>query len=165
MRSKSLSSEDEDEEDDELEPSSFSAQKNMLHVLQKYAPNSCSIPAVNGRVDCFFFKALGAAGCCEDDGVCEDPAKQKEAYQQIIDKELSVREVEDVVRGLKNHVKKTPPASAMPLSFELQKMNEALSTILDAKVKLKATRAGNGTITIQFNSERELRNIISKIES
>ncbi len=95
----------------------------------------------------------------------EDPAKQKEAFQQILDKELSVREVEDVVRGLKNHVKKTPPASAMPLSFELQKMNEALSTILDAKVKLKATRAGNGTITIQFNSERELRNIISKIES
>lgn len=95
----------------------------------------------------------------------EDPAKQKDAFNQIIEKELSVREVEDIVRGLKNHVKKTPPASAMPLSFELQKMNEALSTILDAKVKLKATRAGNGTITIQFNSERELRNIISKIES
>ena len=61
----------------ELKPSSFSAQKNMLHVQQKHAPNSCSIPAVNGRVDCFFFKALGAAGGCEEDEGCEDPVKQK----------------------------------------------------------------------------------------
>lgn len=94
----------------------------------------------------------------------EDPAKQKEAFQQILDKELSVREVEEIVRGLKKNVKKTPPAGGLPLSFELQKMNEALAVILDAKVKLKTTRTGKGTITIQFNSERELRNIISKIE-
>ncbi|MCG3167665.1 MAG: putative chromosome-partitioning protein ParB [Bacteroidia bacterium] len=94
----------------------------------------------------------------------EDPAKQKDAFNQIIEKELSVREVEDVVRGLKKQVKKTAPAPKLPLSFELQKINEDLSRLLEAKVKLKSTRAGNGTITIQFNSERELKNILSKFE-
>lgn len=94
----------------------------------------------------------------------EDPAKQKEAFQQILDKELSVRDVEDYVRGLKKQVKKTSPAPAFPLSFELQKVNEDLSRLLEAKVKLKTTRAGNGTITIQFNSEREMKNILSKFE-
>ena len=80
-RSKSLSFED----DDELKPSSFSAQKNMLHVQQKHAPNSCSIPAVNGRVDCFFFKALGAAGGCEEDDGCEDPVQQKATTTAVRD--------------------------------------------------------------------------------
>ena len=94
----------------------------------------------------------------------EDPAKQKETFNQIIEKELSVREVEDVVRGLKKQVKKTAPSPKLALSFEFPKITEDLSRLMEAKVKLKSTRAGNGTITIQFNSERELKNILSKFE-
>ena len=63
----------------------FLHKKMMLHVQQKHAPNSCSIPAVNGRVDCFFFKALGAAGGCEEDDGCEDPVQQKATTTAVRD--------------------------------------------------------------------------------
>jgi len=94
----------------------------------------------------------------------DDQASQLEAFNRILEKEFSVRDVEEYVRGLKKHVKKTSPAPALPLSFELQKINEDLSRIFETKVKLKSTRAGNGTITISFNSESELKNILSKLE-
>lgn len=94
----------------------------------------------------------------------DDQASQLEAFNRILEKEFSVRDVEEYVRGLKKQVKKTSPAPALPLSFELQKINEDLSRIFETKVKLKSTRAGNGTITISFNSESELKNILSKLE-
>lgn len=94
----------------------------------------------------------------------EDPESQKEAFNEIIERELSVRDVEDFVRGLKKQVKKTSPAPALPLSFELQKVNQELSELLNAKVKLKSNKAGKGTITISFNSENDLKNILSKLD-
>lgn len=94
----------------------------------------------------------------------EDPDKQLEVFAHILEKELSVREVEDFVRGLKKQVRKTTPAPSHSLSFELQKINEDLSRLLDAKVKLKSSKAGFGTITITFQSETELKNILSKFD-
>ena len=94
----------------------------------------------------------------------DDTTKQKEVFNQIMDKELSVREVEDIVRGIKTNVRKTALPPALTLSFELQKIKDEMASRLGAKVKLKASKSGNGVITIAFKSEQDLKNILSKIE-
>lgn len=97
----------------------------------------------------------------------DDPLQQMEAFNEILEKEYSVREVEEFVRGLKTNVniRKTSLPPAFPLSFELQKIREELSRQLGTTVKLKISKSGNGTLAIEFNSHEELKNIVAKLET
>ena len=93
----------------------------------------------------------------------EDLDKQLELYEQIIAKQLSVREVEALAKQYKSGTESTSgtekKASAPVLSPEQKAISEKLSGYFGHNVDLKVTPKGNGKITIPFHSEADLERI------
>lgn len=94
----------------------------------------------------------------------EDEEAQLSMYEMMIEKELSVRQVEELVR---NYNKKTETAEsksaekpADSLSFEHQKLVNDLQTMFSKNIELKKQPNGKGKIVISFSSEEELENIM-----
>ena len=86
---------------------------------------------------------------------------------RILEKRLSVREVEEIVRTLSFEtplsVRKDTEKTVLPLKF--QQAKEILNNKLKTRIDLKVTRKGNGTIIISFQSEEEFNRILSEIEA
>jgi ParB family transcriptional regulator, chromosome partitioning protein len=94
-----------------------------------------------------------------------DEKTQLVTLQRIIEKKLSVRQVEDLVRNLgsaKTGVKKNTPPS-LPPRFE--QAREDLGRKLEAKVEVKIGSGGKGQIIIPFGSGDEFDRITARLES
>lgn len=92
--------------------------------------------------------------------------EQVDLYHTAIKKELSVRQVEDAVRNLKNEDKgRSPKARANPLPAEYAKAKEELSADLQTAVELSRSKRGKGKITIAFSSDAELNRILEQLQS
>lgn len=92
----------------------------------------------------------------------EDPAKQIYVHQQILQQGLSVRAVEELVRNYqKTPQKKT---SVKGLSFQVQKVQDDLSSKFGSRVKLKMNDQGKGAIEIPFLSEDDLSRILEMLD-
>ena len=93
----------------------------------------------------------------------EETEKQLYIHQEIIDKGLSVRKVEELVRDIHQlHAKKNPqPAAA---SFEYQKIQKDLGSKFSTKVKLKVKENGKGAIEIPFASQDDLNRILELLD-
>ena len=85
---------------------------------------------------------------------------QKKILKQIVTKELSVRQTEDLVRSLekKNETKKIPPVKTRPDPF-LEDISKKLRNKLGTKVDIKAKGKG-GEIRIEFYSNDDLERLI-----
>ena len=88
-------------------------------------------------------------------------------YQEILNKEFSVRKVEDLVReinsGLK--VKKTSnEPSNKPSKIVLEELQIKLSQLFSKKVAVVADSKSKGEIKIPFGSKEELEEIIAKLK-
>lgn len=87
--------------------------------------------------------------------------------QKIIDDKLSVREVEDLVRGKDNDLKVETPSktkrkvtsSWVDLPDTYAKFKNKLGEVLDAKVDLRLNNKGKGQIVIPFDSEKDFNRI------
>jgi ParB family transcriptional regulator, chromosome partitioning protein len=93
-----------------------------------------------------------------------DEARQLELYRQVIDFQLSVREIEELIRTGESKspvetttVKKltTPEISSIQEVFRYH-----LSDKISSKVEIKKTPQGGGKIVINFSSEVDLNRII-----
>jgi ParB family chromosome partitioning protein len=95
----------------------------------------------------------------------EDEKQQLQLLQRILEKKLSVRQVEDHVRTL---LQPSKPAS-LKIQEELPdhylKARTALSSMLESEIEIKVGRKGKGSIVINFNSEEEFDKLLSKLES
>jgi ParB family transcriptional regulator, chromosome partitioning protein len=93
----------------------------------------------------------------------DDQVKQLLLSRKIIADELSVREVEKLVRQLDQvAVPVTKPGKiALPLKYET--MKDSLQLRLNRKIELKRTTGGKGSIIIPFISDDDLQIIISKL--
>jgi ParB family chromosome partitioning protein len=93
----------------------------------------------------------------------EDQAKQLIITRKIIAEELSVREVEKLVRQIDKVVAPIakPGKIALPLKYEA--MKDSIQQRLNRKIELKRTPKGKGSIVIPFISDDDLQNIISKL--
>ena len=92
----------------------------------------------------------------------EDKTKQLIILKEIIDKDLSVRQVEELVRSLNtknNKVKKQK--NVLPEAFILK--TEALAKSLNTKVKVDRNSKGKGSLTISFKNDEEFERLISLI--
>jgi ParB family transcriptional regulator, chromosome partitioning protein len=97
----------------------------------------------------------------------DDELTQLQIYHDIIKNDLSVRAVEDWVRGVE---KKTPVKNkktkvntyVMPYSF--QKLNNDLSGHFNTQIELKRSATGKGKITIPFNSDMDLERIVKLLQ-
>jgi ParB family chromosome partitioning protein len=98
----------------------------------------------------------------------EDETRQIEAYNAIVDGDLSVRAAEQMVRdvargGNKISIKK-PNTKPGELSFEQVKAKEELTSHLNTKVDIQKNEKGVGRIVIEFKSENDLNRIIHLLD-
>ena len=100
----------------------------------------------------------------------EDPEVQLALYEQILAEGLSVRNVEEIVRGgvdvsAIEQEKKDKPARLTPkLPEEFNLLKDHLSSFFKTKVQLVCNEKGKGKITIPFASEDELEKLIGLLD-
>jgi ParB family transcriptional regulator, chromosome partitioning protein len=93
----------------------------------------------------------------------EDPVIQLDIIKETIAKELSVREVEKLVKSLSSGGKKSNNVNkgekpALPLAY--RKIQDELSTLLSTKVQVKRFKNESGEITISFYSDDDLNRLL-----
>jgi len=95
----------------------------------------------------------------------EETDKQLFIHQEIIDKGLSVRKVEELVRSI-NSLQMKPKSVRQPVgvSFEYQKLQKDLASRFATKVKLKVGENGKGAIEIPFVSDDDLSRILELLD-
>ncbi|MBK9291199.1 MAG: ParB/RepB/Spo0J family partition protein [Bacteroidetes bacterium] len=95
----------------------------------------------------------------------EDPVKQLLILQQIIEKELNVRQVEKMVRDLSNPQgnKAKAPVQAVPAVYK-DKAAE-LSRKIGAKIEIKRNPKGKGALSIAFDNDGQLENLLGLLNA
>lgn len=92
----------------------------------------------------------------------EDKTKQLIILKEIIDKDLSVRQVEELVRSFNSkNVKTKKQKNVLPEAF-IYKV-DSLSKTLDAKIKVDRNSKGKGSLTISFKNDEDFERLISII--
>lgn len=96
----------------------------------------------------------------------DDVEKQLSIYHHVIEEDLSVRNIEDLVRNLTqpkedNGVDKR---SARDLPMEYLNYRDNLRSYFKSRVQLSRTDKGAGKIVIPFNSDQELKTIIEMLQ-
>ena len=91
-----------------------------------------------------------------------DEKKQVTLSRRIIKEGLSVRQIEDIVKGRKTEERELnlKKGGVTDLSFSQQKIKDDLSDFLKTKVQLQTNPKGKGKLTIPFTSEKELERIV-----
>lgn len=101
----------------------------------------------------------------------ESEDKQLDIYNQIVLNNLSVREVEDLVRGVKAEKAPSAAKSSEPksekgvLSVEQQNMVEDLRAVFNTKVQISKEASGKGKIVIPFKSDVDLKRILDLLDA
>lgn len=96
----------------------------------------------------------------------EDGEKQFQAAQKIIQENLSVRDVEKLVKLL-NRPEKEPktPEKGPDINLIYKQIEERLKTIMGTKVVINRKDKNKGRIEIEYYSQEELERIIEMMES
>jgi ParB family chromosome partitioning protein len=95
----------------------------------------------------------------------EQADKQLFIHQEIIDKGLSVRKVEELVRSINSvEVKPKFQLKSKAVPFEYQKLQKDLASKFATKVKLKVGENGKGAIEIPFMSDDDLNRILELLD-
>lgn len=98
--------------------------------------------------------------------------KQLDIYNQIVLNDLSVRDVEDLVRGVKSEIVK--PAGDAPakkesdkaeLTFEQKQIVDDLRAVFNTKVLINRDTKGKGKIVIPFKSDNDLKRILDLLDA
>jgi ParB family transcriptional regulator, chromosome partitioning protein len=103
----------------------------------------------------------------------ENEDKQLDIYNQIVLNELSVRDVEDLVRGVKTESTSSTPSKGSSkkgsekgtLTFEQQQIVEDLRAAFNTKVVINRDPKGKGKIVIPFRSDNDLRRILDLLDA
>jgi ParB family chromosome partitioning protein len=87
---------------------------------------------------------------------------QSSAARQVVDKGLSVRETENLVRHL---TERPAAAKAKPSSLDpdIRALQDSLSDKIGAKVHIQHTSKGKGRLIIDYNSIDELEGVLARI--
>lgn len=92
----------------------------------------------------------------------QDRGMQLEVANLIIEKDLSVREAESLVRKIVD--KKKTKKIKTPRDPDIKRLENTLTNQLGAKVSINHTKTGAGTLSIKYTSTDELEGILSKIK-
>ncbi len=89
------------------------------------------------------------------------PATQIALAQKIVQKGLSVREVESEVARLEKGGEKKRPAP----NLDLIRLEEELAEHLSAKVMIRSSQKGTGRLTIHFTDHAQLEHLLKKLRT
>ncbi|MZP56044.1 MAG: ParB/RepB/Spo0J family partition protein [Bacteroidales bacterium] len=92
----------------------------------------------------------------------EDPKKQINVYYKIIEGDLSVRQVEELVRDLQAEQSKDPHKieRKKKLNDDFIQLTEHLNRIFSAKVSFRINEQGKGKIVIPFENPEEMERVL-----
>ena len=95
----------------------------------------------------------------------EDPLTQKEAFRTVLDKNLSVRQTEDLIRALKARQDKPEEEPAMPSAAELQleSIAQRLTHRFGTPVSIRK-RGKKGKLEIDFYGDEDLSRLLELLE-
>ena len=94
----------------------------------------------------------------------EDPQLQLDIYEKILERSLSVRDTEKLVRELSGGDTKKSAPKTPNLSQEYKKGIKEFSEYLGAKVDIKVASKGKGKLIIPFTSEEDFNRIKKMIQ-
>ena len=94
----------------------------------------------------------------------EDIDQQLFLFERVVNEELSVRQIEELIRE-NNTQSKPKPASKNYLTYDLEQRRNYLSERFSNKIDLKRSRSGTGKLVINFKSDDDLNLILSLLES
>ena len=89
-------------------------------------------------------------------------ARQSQAAQQVIERRLSVRETEELVRRLSEEQAGAHKA-LRAVDPDIRDLQNRLSEKLGARVHISHNAGGKGKLTIEFNSADEFEGILARI--
>jgi ParB family transcriptional regulator, chromosome partitioning protein len=91
--------------------------------------------------------------------------QQLYVFREAVEKGLSVRQVEQLVKNLASETEK--PASKAPASVKLaptyKRIEDNIASHLSTKVRMERKKSGQGTITIEFYTDEDLERIMGKM--
>ncbi len=94
----------------------------------------------------------------------EDIAVQSSIFKEIVEKDLSVRATENLIKSYRSPAPSKPAANS-PLSGDYRAVENNLKSFLGAKVSLKLKSNGSGQINIPFTNTSDLNRILDLIEN
>ncbi len=127
---------------------------NFLRLLKLPAPVQMALK--EKRIDMGHARALLSL---------DDPKQQIEVFKDIQKNDYSVRQVEEIVRRIKEEGLTEPSAKEPSKQSEnvavFSQLKKQLTHFFQTPVQLTCTAKGNGKISIKFKDEQELERIIS----
>lgn len=127
---------------------------NFLRLLKLPAPVQMALK--EKRIDMGHARALLSL---------DDPKQQIEVFKEIQKNDCSVRQVEELVRRIKEEgyeeKSEKKPQEQSPNIAVYSQLKKQLTQFFQAPVQLTSTAKGNGKISIKFKDEQELERIIS----
>ncbi len=91
-----------------------------------------------------------------------DSSMQLEVASLVIEKKLSVRDTESLVRSILEGANK-PKTKKQPEDPDIKRLESSLTQKLGAKVSIKHAKSGKGRLVIAYNSSDELQGILDRI--
>jgi len=95
----------------------------------------------------------------------DDPVKQLVMLQQIIEKELNVRQVEKLVRDLNAPAAQKPKAPLQVVPSAYKQQASAIASSLGTKVDIKRNSKGKGQLTIAFDNDSQLETLLGRLNA
>ncbi len=93
-----------------------------------------------------------------------DKNTQLSVYGKIIEKGLSVRQVEEIVRNISIRKEKPNTSLKKNVSNEIISWKKSFGEKLNTKVSVKISESGKGNISISFKNTEHLKEIIRQIQ-
>ena len=91
-----------------------------------------------------------------------DPSMQLEVANLVIDKKLSVRDTENLVRSILKGTTKQK-TEKQPEDPDIKRLEDSLTQKLGARVSIKHTKSGKGKLVIAYTNADELQGILDRI--
>ena len=98
----------------------------------------------------------------------EDKGLQLKAAKEVLDKKLSVRETEKLVKRMQREAageKKEEKKQDEALTLIYQNLEDRMKSVMGTKVSIHNKDKNKGRIEIEYYSEAELERIVEMIES
>ena len=126
---------------------------NLLRLLTLTKPVQDRL--LNGKIDMGHARALIGLEGGQQIMLCEE----------IIQKNLSVREVETLVKNLQNSYKTgASPSSPKKTNADVRQLEESLAETLGASVTIDAKKNGSGVLKVHYRNLEQLDEILKKIK-
>ncbi len=126
---------------------------NLLRLLTLTKPVQDRL--LNGKIDMGHARALIGLEGSQQIMLCEE----------IIQKNLSVREVENLVKNLQNGYKTgVSPPSPKKTNADVRQLEESLAETLGASVTIDAKKNGSGILKVHYRNLEQLDEILKKIK-